>query len=338
MIILSNCLSDSPDEGALKLASSIVKRLKNEFSDTYVVTYERECSLSDAHFSLNKFLLSKKLISVISKSKHCVLYIPFPAKTLYMSLRAFILSLFSRNGLKIAMIRHYPMNWLAKLLLKLSKAEIIVFSKEAYRFYRRIVGERVQYIKCGIDINKFLPVSQERTKELKRKYGFDSDIPLILHVGHMKEGRNISQLMKIDKRFQVLLVISTLSKERQSSELRAELSSCNNIKVFDDYIANIEEIYQMSDVYFFPVKAIGHCIDVPLSCLEAAACNKPVITTDFGEMKEFVGKEGFFFIENFDESEINSIINEAINSGDVNTRNQVLDYDWSYATKRFFGS
>ena len=56
----------------------------------------------------------------------------------------------------------------------------------------------------------------------------------------------------------------------------------------------------MCDLYYFPVKELGRCIDVPLSCLEAASCNLPVVATDFGELKEFIGCEGFFFIESFE--------------------------------------
>ena len=84
----------------------------------------------------------------------------------------------------------------------------------------------------------------------------------------------------------------------------------------------------MSDVYFFPTLQACRCIDVPLSCLEAAACNLPVVTTDYGEMKAFKGKKGFYFIQNFSEQNLNFIIDVAITGVDESTRSSVLEYDW----------
>lgn len=329
MLVLSNSLTQNADEGSLKLATSIVRRLKRENKDTYIVSYERDFSESDVYLQLNKFHISRELISIIKKHKQPILYIPFPAPTLSMALRIRLISLFARNGLKVMMIRQYPMSRVAGMLLRHSRAELVVFSGKAYNFYHSIVGDRITYLKTGVDTNKFVPVSPDKTKELKVKYGFEPDKPIILHVGHMKEGRNIAELMKIDEKYQVLLVVSTLSKERQNEELKAKLLNCSNIRIMDQYIPNIEEIYQMSDVYFFPVKQLGHCIDVPLSCLEAAACNKPVITTDYGEMNEFVGKEGFYFIDEMNSDSLNSIIDQAINISECNTRLAVLEYDWS---------
>lgn len=333
MLILSNSLTQVDDEGGLKLATSIVKRIKQKDESTFVAAFEREFALSDTHLRLNKFHLSRQLISLIRKQKQPVLYIPFPAPTTSMAIRIRLLSLFAKKGLRVMLVRQYPMSSFARRLLRKSKAEIVVFSKKAQEFYSDIVGDKTLYLKTGIDTEKFFPVSPEKSKELKTKYGFSPDRPIVLHVGHMKEGRNVRELMKISEKYQVVLVISTLSKERQNEQLRDELTSCPNIRILDGYLPNIEEIYQMADVYFFPVKQVGHCIDVPLSCLEAAACNKPVITTDYGEMREFVGKEGFSFIDGIEPESLNALIDSALNSADYDTRSAVVDYDWSKAVE-----
>ncbi|MBR5272377.1 MAG: glycosyltransferase family 4 protein [Clostridia bacterium] len=333
MLILSNSLTQVDDEGGLKLATSIVKRIKQKDGNTYVATFEREFAQSDVHLTLNKFHVSRQLISLIRKQAQPVLYIPFPAPTTSMAIRIRLLSLVTKKGLKVMLVRQYPMSKFAQRLLKGSKAEVVVFSKKAQEFYSEIVGDRTLYLKTGIDTEKFVPVSSEKSKELKVKYGFSPDKPVVLHVGHMKEGRNVRELMKISDKYQVVLVVSTLSKERQNEQLRQELTSCPNIRILDGYLPDIEEIYQLSDVYFFPVKQVGHCIDVPLSCLEAAACNKPVITTDYGEMREFVGKDGFNFIDEIESETLNESIETALNSVGYDTRSAVLEYDWSKAVE-----
>ena len=91
----------------------------------------------------------------------------------------------------------------------------------------------------------------------------------------------------------------------------------------------------MSDVYFFPVAEEGHCIDVPLSCLEAAACNTPVVTTQYGEMKAFEGKEGFFFIDSFEQCALNQTVETALAQRNANVRRAVLEYDWDRAVSSF---
>lgn len=332
MLILSNSLTDTADEGSLKLASNLVKRIQNKYpSDTYVVSFEREFPTSDVHLELNRLHISKRLISMIRKRKQPVLYIPFPAPTTSMAIRIRILSIFARHGLRVMMTRQYPMSRVAAALLRQSRAELVVFSKKACDFYRPMVKGRVIYLKTGVDAEKFAPVSEQKARELKIKHGFDPDRPIVLHVGHMKEGRNVSQLMKIDEKYQVLLVTSTLSKERQDLELKKRLLQCPQIRVMEGYIPCIEEIYQMSDVYFFPVQTAGHCIDVPLSCLEAAACNKPVITTEYGEMSEFIGKPGFYFLDKMTSCAINQAIAEAMGDHACNTRDSILNYSYDGA-------
>lgn len=331
MLILSNCLTQIADEGGLKLAGSLVKRIKKADAETTVVTYDRESPLSDYHLSVNKFMLNRKLISLIRRNKGSLLYIPFPAKSLPMALRIWIVSLFAGKRMKVMLIRQYPLDTVSRLLLRASKAELIVFSAEAKEFYETVVNNIVTYLKTGVDIHKYAPVPAETARKLKTAYGFDPDRPVVLHVGHMKEGRNVRQLMKLDKCYQIVLVISSLSKERQDSALRAELEQCGNIRIIDTYLPNIEELYQLSDVYFFPVMQRGHCIDVPLSCMEAAACNKPVVTTSYGEMRQLIGKPGFFAIDDFEEKALNACVAAALSAGAVDTRSSVLAYNWDLA-------
>ncbi len=331
MLILTNCLTDKADEGCLKVAKALIKRIKVQDEKTFVLTYDREHSLSDKHIKLNKFMLSTQLIKNIKKRKTPVLYVPFPAKTLATALRIFILSLFCEKRLSVLMVQKYHYGFLAKLLLKLSCSRLIVLSKESKDFYSEIVNlSRVKYIKAGVDVNRFIPVDRETQIKLKKKYEFDDKLPVVLHVGHLNKGRGVDKLMDIDDKWQVVLVCSTLTRDEQDSKLKNELLSRGNIRIIDDYIPHIEEFYQLCDVYFFPTQEAGKCIDIPLSCMEAASCNTPVVTTDFGEMKEFIGKDGFYFIDRVDKASINQAIEKALREH-LSPRNAVLPYDFNDA-------
>jgi len=331
MIILTNGLTDVADEGFLKVANSLIKRIKSRDADNvFIVTYERGSEFSDKHVEANKLLLNKNLLATIRKRREDVLYVPFPAKPIATALRIFILSLFSKKGLRVVWVQKSSLNAAAKLLIKLSRAELVVLSKESKDYFSNVVKEdRILYLKTGVDTEKFKPVSLETQKSLKQKYGLDPDRPVILHVGHLKKGRNIAQLLKLNHRNQILIVLSTLFKRDADEELRKLFQNAPNVRLIEEYLPSIEEIYQLSDLYFFPVVESGNCIDVPLSCLEAAACNKPIVTSEYGEMKEFSGKEGFVFIDSFDEERLNQLVCEGLKAADADIRGSVLEYDWT---------
>ena len=335
MIILSNCLTDVVDEGCLKVANSLAERVKQVAHDTTVVSFHRRSRITDIYLEVNKFLLSKDLIRLIRERRESILYIPFPTRSLPTAFRILFLSLISPQKVDVLLTMTRPYGTLSRLLLRLSRAHLFVLSAESARFYTKLVGEdRVTYLQAGVDLNRFAPVSPERVAELKRKYGLDPDRKTVLHVGHMKAGRNIAALMHLDSHYQVLLIVSTFTSSEQDCQLRRQLEKRENIKIIDSYIPNIEEIYQLADIYFFPVLESGNCIDVPLSCLEAAACGKPVITTRYGEMREFEEKDGFFLIDGIHPEELNDLVSHVTQTNGSHPRNAVLEYDWNHAVRK----
>lgn len=328
MLILSNGLTKVADEGFLKVANSLVERIKRTAPDTTVVSYERHSPLTDIYVNVNKLMLGGGLTRLLKQRRDTVLYIPFPAKMLATAARIFVLSRFTRR-LRVLPVMNGHIGRSAKLLLRLSGAEFLLLSDESAALYRSFLpNKRVGRLKAGVDTSRFAPVSPQQAAELKGQYGLDPDRPVVLHVGHLNEGRNVGVLERIDEKYQVLLITSTLTKGEQDEALRRRLLSRENITLIDSYLPNIEQAYQLCDVYLFPTVEQGHCIDVPLSCLEAASCNKPVITTEYGEMKQFAGKSGFSFISSFDSAAVNGAIERALRLQDAGTRQQVLEYDW----------
>lgn len=334
MIVLSNCLTETPDEGALKVANSLILRLKQAHLDVKLVTYGRNSPISDRHFNLNKLFLNPKLLHYLRSNGEDVLFIPFPTRLLPMALRIWILSLFVKR-LWVLSVMKPSANKLGGLLIRASKAEIITLSRDTWQFYRDISVQRTNYIQTGVDTTQFSPVSEAEKIRLRKKYGFAPDAKIVLHVGHLNEGRNIRKLMDISPEYQVVLVVSTYTANERDAELRKELESYQNIHILDHYIEKIQEIYQLSSVYFFPVEQSGHCIDVPISVLEAAACNIPVITTPYGELKQLVGQPGFWFADRFGTDVLNMTISEAVNV-QVDVRQSVIHYDWNNAVAELY--
>ena len=332
MVILSNCLTEIVDEGCRKVANTLIKRLKEAVPETLVVSYESRSQTEDVHLDINRWLLSRELAALLRKEGASVLYVPRPANMLPLAIRVFLLSLLAPKEVSVLISMGFPVGNLAKWLLKASRANVITISNDTYEYYAGIFGGKVSRIKVGIDPVRFAPNVGER-RQLKEKYGIPADKPVILHVGHLRPQRNIEVLLNLEESMHAVLVVSTQTANEQDAALRQRLSERENITILDSYIPNIEEVYQCSDVYLFPVKDEHACIASPLSALEAAACDLPVVTTAFGELRQLLACEGFYEIESFEPEQLNGLLRRAYEEK-KSTRASVLEYDWNMAVRQ----
>ncbi len=332
MIILTNCLTETVDEGGLKVANSLVKHIKKADPSVTVISCGREAKQGDLHFPCNKLMINLRLWRYLHQNNEKVLYIPAVGRMLPTAVRIAVLSVYTRRKLQALLVMKSPVGGAAKCLLKFSGAEIMVLSEDAYEHYRAIVGSKARRIRAGVDTERFVPVKQEKKQALRAKYGIPMDKPVVLHVGHLTQGRNLSHLLSIDSKYHVVLLASTYANNTKDEALREQLLSRKNITLIHRYVPAVEEIYQLSDVYFFPVVKEQCCIDVPLSALEAAACGLPVVATPYGELKVLSACEGFCRIDDLEAETINERLDQAIAKG-VGGRNAILAYDWRQAVE-----
>lgn len=154
----------------------------------------------------------------------------------------------------------------------------------------------------GIDIDKFKPVSHFKVMELRAKYGVSCDKPLIVHVGHCSSGRGLNDFLDINSSTAERLIVASGMFEDEATVKKLE---ANHIHLLKGYIENIEEIYQMADMYLFPTRSTNYVISVPLSVMEALACGTPVIAYDsFNGLKNLNCTKGSItYIANSEEIE-----------------------------------
>ena len=149
-------------------------------------------------------------------------------------------------------------------------------------------GGRKKLFSAGIQADKFAPVSAERQKELKQKYGFDPAQPLVVHVGHCSRGRGLEDFTKIRTAQRMVVDSGLFEDENVVRTLRDA-----NVKIQTGYLENVEEIYQMADAYLFPTRSAEFVISIPLSVMEALSCGVPVIGyRSFENLKQIAGAEG----------------------------------------------
>lgn len=184
------------------------------------------------------------------------------------------------------------------------------------------------YLPNGVDINRFTPVSKKKKERLRLKYEISPKKRVILHVGHIKSERNLHVLIDIKKllkgSIESLVVASDyfgVNKGIYQSLLK------NDIKITTEYIPNIEEVYQLADIYVFPTRKDGS-IFMPLSVLEAMACNLPVITTPFDGLLTYFKERGGIFYANSPENFLFFVKQLLKDNIDIKTRKLVIKYSW----------
>ena len=149
-------------------------------------------------------------------------------------------------------------------------------------------GRKKKLFSVGVKADKFAPVSAEQQKKLKQMYGFDPSKPLVIHVGHCSKGRGLEDFAKIHTA-QRMIVASGMFEDENVVRILNDAK----VKIHKGYIENVEEVYQMADVYLFPTRSAEFVISIPLSVMEALSSGVPVIGyKSFENLKGITGSEG----------------------------------------------
>jgi glycosyltransferase involved in cell wall biosynthesis len=331
--IVSEALRNPFDEGVKLFVFNFIKALTVDFEVLAVGRFdnvdgeiEKVCSKA---LPQNRLFISFNLRSKIRAfNPDLIFYLPTAQATIYSFLRARVLKFYAR-GARTVLITLQPRRYTAiiKKIVPFVAPDLVLAQSAKTQQALNGLGCTVRRIASGVDLQKFKPASRSRKEVLRRKYGLAADRFVVLHVGHINRNRNmhfLDQIQRLEAVQAVVVGSSTYSEDRQ---LAADLKAAG-VVVITGYLKRIEELYQCADCYLFPVFSEGACIEIPLSVLEAMACNLPVVTTRYGGLPDLIRpREDFRYAAS--DAEMLAEIDWLKEKSDPRTRELVERFSWS---------
>ncbi len=316
------------DEGIKNFVRSSTRVLEQENTVLALTTNDRRAHPDWVRrFNRNRMFLNRSFLRMIEDfHPEAVLYVPSSSATILGFLRSRVLKSHSK-GAKVVLIalqaRRY--SFIARALIPLTKPDLVLTQSRDFREALSELGCSAELVPSGVDLARFRPADSSRKLELRNKHRLETDKFLILHVGHINRNRNVRPLAELQNSENQILLIGRESVPQD--RLLIDQLHRARIRVLTDYVENIEELYQLSDCYVFPVEARDAAIDIPLSVLEAMACNLPVVTTRYGGLPSiFQEGNGLFYLDHL--AQLGRRIEAAKRVTSVTTRRLVQPFSW----------
>jgi glycosyltransferase involved in cell wall biosynthesis len=225
-------------------------------------------------------------------------------------------------------------NWISDVLIRIFPPDCVIVSSSYWQNWANKIGLPVELMALsGVDLERFVPVSPSEKKNLRQQLGLPLDKLITLHVGHLKEDRNLIELLKAQAHpdIQVVVVGSTTTKQSNMVVNQLETADCIVIR---NYQPKIEIFYQSADCYVFPTTNHEAAVQIPLSILEAMATNLPIITTRFGGLQDFFPEtHGFSYIMPDEFYNLANIIIKTV-LANPSSNSYVQNFSWDQTTKQ----
>ena len=299
--VLSEALKWPPDEALKRTALELALGLERHATVLAVGTRGRRHG-GDQYPALalraNRTYVSWRLWRQLWRFRpNVVCYLPGSGLTLFSLLRAVVLRLacllqWRRPVLVLVSIQPREQTAIVRWLLRATGPVLVVVQSPQRRAAMASMGITTYLLAAGIDPERFHPASPMRRVALRQALGIARDVPVVLHVGHLKWRRNVAALAALKRRLpsaEVILVASTSTVT--DSAVKTELSRAG-VRIIDHYLPRVEELYQIADCYVFPVQDTQNSAEFPLSVLEALACGLPVVSTRFGALPDCLPSDG----------------------------------------------
>lgn len=226
---------------------------------------------------------------------------------------------------------------LDRLLFRLDRIYCGQNNKRLIDLSKKISAEFSKVI-IGIDLSRINidnTVSNETRRMIVGRQ--NTEIPIVIHVGHIRANRGLNKLVNIKQALGESIDVVVIGSPSLSKDASV-VNSLKNAKVviLNEYIENLGSIYSAADLYLFPVDPInGGAVDLPLSVIESIACGTPVVSTDFGVLKEYLSNNKLI---QFSDVDFEDTVIDRIKSGLLNKSTNISElpkeFDLDYLAKK----
>lgn len=175
---------------------------------------------------------------------------------------------------------------------------IVTYSKWAQNKLINLGFNNVQQIYPGFNLSKFTPAQKD--PELMQKWDITDQNFVVTYPGEFTRlgatGLIIDAFIDLWNnpdnahiKYLCACRIKNNDDTRRKQEIIKKATRAGHIDkiTFTDTFADVNAIYNMSNVVIFPVTDMSGKFDVPLAMIEPYACKKPVIASDLTLFKEF---------------------------------------------------
>lgn len=346
--VFSERLAPPFDEGIKNVVYHLLRALRREHAVLALTTQGAdipELGVRDIP-KVNHLLVDGRLAALLRDfHPERICYVPTASMTLFSFIRAWVLGR-CMPAASVVMVALQPRRQSAlarRLVPHIAPARVIVQSQTSAKLLAYL-GDRVRFAPAGVDTERFHPVPPREREALRKKYGLRSSRPIALHVGHIHAGRNVGLLETLQRAGSVQTVLVGSTSTRQDGELAAQLQRAG-VWVMAQYLPAVEEMYQLADLYLFPPPPDmpaerTPAIEVPLSVLEAMACDLPVVSTRFGGLPAlFPTGPGLRYVDDtWDEQAWVQAVQTALADGAGHTRQRVLPLGWDGFVRAVLGT
>jgi glycosyltransferase involved in cell wall biosynthesis len=186
----------------------------------------------------------------------------------------------------------------------------------------------------AVDTSRFKPIPASEKKHLRKKLGLPEDAFIALHVGHLRKGRGLTKMIALVDRGITPVIVAAKSTGRDPGFKKRLIEG--KCIVINDYVPDIESYYQASDCYVFPNENPLMAMNLPLSILEAMACDLPIVSFDFGAISRLYGDIPGVNIVQSDEELVSRIADIKEEKPPIATRKAVENNGWSNLAKTIY--
>jgi glycosyltransferase involved in cell wall biosynthesis len=284
IVVFSERLQPPFDEGIKNYAFHLARELSKLHQVMLLTAFGASLpDLGIENLPSNPLLLSLPFARRLRQFRPDVIcYVPTACATLFSFWRARMLKAFG-GGAPIVLVALQVRSYgrFARAVMPHLHPDLVLVQAERTQSSLEPFGCKLALLTPGVDLERFSPAAPESRAALRIRYGVAPQAYVALHVGHLNRGRNVQALVGLQGYANIQVVVAGSTSTPKDEELVAELRRAG-IKVIDHFVADIAELYRLADCYVFPVEGRNSAIDLPLSVLEAMACDLPIVTTRFG--------------------------------------------------------